>query len=211
MNSLKIGILDYQAGNLHSVLHAFKNIGIQAELIQNPAQFKNIDLLVFPGQGSFGDSIHRLTENQLWDPLQQWLQAQKPYLGICLGYQLLFESSEECPNLQGLNLFKGQVVKFKPSPSLTKIPHMGWNQVSWSNHAPAALQNLPNHKDFYFVHSYYPQVNDPSLALCTTDYEGEFTSGIYNDHIVAVQYHPEKSQKMGALFLTQSLAYLSRS
>ena len=150
---MKLGVLDYGAGNLRSVLNAFVAIGAQANLVTKPEDFANIDVLVFPGQGAFGDSVRILKETGLWEPLRTWLKAEKPYLGICLGYQLLFESSEECPGVEGLCAVAGKVRKFNPASGL-KIPHMGWNVAQWSPEQSAVWASLPNPTYVYFVHSY---------------------------------------------------------
>lgn len=193
---MKLGVLDYGAGNLRSVLNAFAATGHPAALVTRPADFEGIDLLVFPGQGAFGDSVRILKKHDLWQPLKEWLAAERPYLGICLGYQLLFESSEEAPGVEGLAVAPGVVRKFKAASGL-KIPHMGWNTVRWHERAASVSAGLPNPSHLYFVHSYYPDVQDSSLIACTTDYGDEFVSGIVGKNLVAVQYHPEKSQDTG--------------
>lgn len=206
---MKLGILDYGGGNLRSVINAFAAIGHEASLITTPEDFNKLDLLVFPGQGAFGDSVRQLQESKLWEPLKQWLRDEKPYLGICLGYQLLFESSEENPGVEGLCQFKGTVPRFVAQPDL-KIPHMGWNTARFTDPAHPLWQGMGTEETFYFVHSYYPQPEDPKLAACVTDYAGEFVSGIVTDHLVAVQYHPEKSQQAGLKLLKNAVAFLSR-
>ncbi|MDI1312136.1 imidazole glycerol phosphate synthase subunit HisH [Prosthecobacter sp.] len=204
---MKLGVLDYGAGNLRSVLNAFAAIGAQANLVTKPEDFANIDVLVFPGQGAFGDSIRILKETGLWEPLRTWLKAEKPYLGICLGYQLLFESSEESPGVEGLCAVAGKVRKFNPESGL-KIPHMGWNVAQWEANQSAVWDSLPNPTYVYFVHSYYPDVQDESLALCRTDYDVSFISGIAKKNLVAVQFHPEKSQEAGLTLLRNALKVL---
>ena len=204
---MKLGVLDYGGGNLRSVLNAFDAIDAHANLVTKPEDFDAIDVLVFPGQGAFGDSIRILKETGLWEPLQAWLKAEKPYLGICLGYQLLFESSEESPGVEGLCVAKGQVRKFDPTSGL-KIPHMGWNVAQWAPEQAAVWQGLPNPTYVYFVHSYYPDVQDESLALCRTDYGVSFISGIAKKKLVAVQFHPEKSQEAGLTLLRNALKVL---
>jgi imidazole glycerol-phosphate synthase subunit HisH len=199
---MKLGVLDYGAGNLRSVLNAFAAIGHPAQLVASPADFAAIDTLVFPGQGAFGDSVRIITERGLWSPLQGWLAAGRPYLGICLGYQLLFESSEESPGVPGLGAVAGHVRKFDTSSGL-KIPHMGWNEAHWTPAAAHLAQGLGSH--LYFVHSYYPVVSDPALAACTTDYGESFISGIVKPNLVAVQFHPEKSQATGLRLLRNAL------
>lgn len=207
---MKLGVLDYGAGNLRSVLNAFEAIGAHANLVTKPGDFDTIDVLVFPGQGAFGDSVRILKETGLWEPLREWLKAGKPYLGICLGYQLLFESSEESPGVAGLGVAAGKVRKFDAASGL-KIPHMGWNVAQWSEtHAPV-WKDLPNPTHVYFVHSYYPDVEDESLALCRTDYGVGFISGIAKKNLVAVQFHPEKSQEAGLTLLRNALSVLKQS
>jgi glutamine amidotransferase/cyclase/glutamine amidotransferase len=207
---MKLGVLDYGAGNLRSVLNAFEAIGTHAELVTAPADFEGIDVLVFPGQGAFGDSVRILKERNLWQPLKDWLAAGKPYLGICLGYQLLFENSEECPGVEGLAIAKGSVRKFDAASGL-KIPHMGWNVARWApEHAPV-WAGLPDPTHVYFVHSYYPDVQDESLALCRTDYGTSFISGIARKNLVAVQFHPEKSQEAGLTLLRNAVQVLTKA
>jgi len=204
---MKLGVLDYGAGNLRSVLNAFEAIGAHAHLVTKPEDFACIDVLVFPGQGAFGDSVRILKETGLWEPLRDWLRAEKPYLGICLGYQLLFESSEESPGVEGLGVAKGRVRKFEIANGL-KIPHMGWNVAKWEARQSAIWDGLPNPTHIYFVHSYYPEVQDESLALCRTDYGASFISGIAKKNLVAVQFHPEKSQEAGLTLLRNALKVL---
>ncbi len=203
---MNLGVLDYGAGNLRSVLNAFAAIGHKAKLVACAADFAEIEVLVFPGQGAFGDSVRILTERGLWQPLQAWLAAGRPYLGICLGYQLLFESSEESPGVAGLGAVPGIVRKFDATAAGLKIPHMGWNEAHWTPQAEPLIQGLPNPCFVYFVHSYYPVMNEPALAACTTDYGVEFISGIQRPNLVAVQFHPEKSQATGLQLLRNALA-----
>jgi imidazole glycerol-phosphate synthase subunit HisH len=204
---MNLGILDYGAGNLRSVLNAFKHLGVPGTLVTAPEHFENLDLLVFPGQGAFGDAARQLHERQLWDPLKAWLKAQKPYFGICLGYQLLFESGEENPGVEGLSIFRGTVPHFVRRPGV-KIPHMGWNTVKFVDPAQPIWRGLGQDTAFYFVHSYYPKPANDSLAACVTDYEGKFNSGIMAPNLVAVQFHPEKSQAAGLTLLRNALEVL---
>jgi glutamine amidotransferase/cyclase/glutamine amidotransferase len=177
-------------------------------LVVKPADFDRTDVLVFPGQGAFGDSVRILKERGLWLPLKQWLEADRPYVGICLGYQLLFESSEESPGVEGLGVAAGKVRKFLPGEGL-KIPHMGWNQVRWSEEQAAWWRGLPNPAHLYFVHSYYPDVADKTEALCHTDYGVTFAAGIARQNLMAVQFHPEKSQELGLLLLKNAVQILA--
>lgn len=205
---MNLGVLDYGAGNLRSVLNAFSTIGAPGKLVSEPKDFDNLDALVFPGQGAFGDCVRILKANKLWDPLKTWLREERPYLGICLGYQLLFESSEESPGVEGLCAAPGQVRKFAAQPGL-KIPHMGWNQVQWEERGSTWWEGLANPSNLYFVHSYYPDVADESLALCRTEYGTSFVSGIARGNLMAVQFHPEKSQTAGLTLLRNAVNVLA--
>lgn len=203
----RLGILDYGGGNLRSVLNAFGTLNLKASLVTRPSDFDAIDILVFPGQGAFGDSVRILKETGLWEPLKAWLQDERPYLGICLGYQLLFESSEESPGVAGLSVVAGRVRKFDASKGL-KIPHMGWNRVWWSAAHARWWTGMGNPEHLYFVHSFYPEVEDSGEVLCTTDYGEAFASGIARKNLFAVQFHPEKSQDLGLRLLGNAVAVL---
>lgn len=205
---MQLGVLDYGAGNLRSVLNALSAAGFPASLITKPADFDKLDLLVFPGQGAFGDSVRQLKQASLWEPLKAWLAAKRPYFGICLGYQLLFESSEENPGVEGLSVFKGTVPRFKATPGL-KIPHMGWNTARFVDPSHPAWNGLGEEAVFYFVHSYYPQPEDAGIVACKTDYAGAFASGITAENLVAVQFHPEKSQAVGLTLLKNAITFLA--
>ena len=205
---MRLGVLDYGGGNLRSVLNALATTGHAASLITKPEQFDECDVLVFPGQGAFGDSVRQLKAASLWEPLRAWLAAGRPYLGICLGYQLLFESSEENPGVEGLSVFRGTVPKFKPAPGL-KIPHMGWNTARFVEPTHPVWRGLQEEAAFYFVHSYFPQPQDESIIACHTDYAGVFASGIIKEKLVAVQFHPEKSQAAGLMLLRNALDFLA--
>ena len=205
---MNIGILDYGAGNLRSVTNAFTEIGQTATLVTKPEHFDSLDLLVFPGQGAFGDCVRQLSDSGLLHPLKKWVGEEKPYLGICLGYQLLFDRSEESPVVPGLSAFKGDVVRFPQAPGL-KVPHMGWNTATFVNGEETLWRGLGSQTYFYFVHSYYPAPADDSLAGCKTDYAGlTFASGIVKKNLVATQFHPEKSQKAGLALLRNAVEFL---
>ena len=203
-----LGVLDYGAGYLRSVLNALATAGYPASLITKPEDFAKLDVLVFPGQGAFGDSVRQLKEASLWEPLKAWLAAKRPYLGICLGYQLLFESSEENPGVEGLSVFRGKVGRFESQPGL-KIPHMGWNAAHFTDPTHPAWAGLGKEATFYFVHSYFPQPAESQYNACLTEYSGEFASGIIAENLIAVQFHPEKSQSVGLTLLRNALAHLA--
>ncbi len=204
---MNLGILDYGAGNLRSVRNAFLAVDQPATFVSAPEHFDSLDVLVFPGQGAFGDCVRQLQETGLWAPLKQWLAEERPYFGICLGYQLLFESGEENPGVEGLGRFRGEVRRFRDQPGL-KVPHMGWNQARFTDATHPAWEGMGEQETFYFVHSYFPEPEDQSLAACVTDYAGDFVSGIASRNLIAVQFHPEKSQQAGLRLLRNSLAWL---
>ncbi len=196
-----LGIIDYGGGNIQSVRNALT--ACQAEFIEvsRPEQLAEVHALVFPGQGAFADSMAALTARGLVEPLREWLRADRPFLGICIGYQVLFDSSEEAPGIAGLGVFGGSVVKFPSIPGL-KIPHMGWNTAEVMHPQHPLWAGLGAEPFFYFVHSYYPQPTDPSLIATRTTYGPvTFASSIQRGNVQATQFHPEKSQEHGLRLL----------
>jgi len=193
------GIIDYRAGNLQSVVNALKAVGRECRMVSAPEHAEDLEALVFPGQGSFGDSVKNLRATGLWEYVLDWVKNDRPYLGICLGYQLLFEESEEEPGVSGLAAIPGKVTRF-PNSDL-KIPHMGWNAVEPSDPADPLWKGIPPGSHFYFVHSYYPEPAGTGQSGCTTSYGCRFHSGIVSGNVVAVQFHPEKSQQAGLRLL----------
>ncbi len=200
----KIGVVDYGSGNLRSVTRSLEAAGASAQLVTETAQFDEMDAIVVPGQGAFGDCSRNLRASGMWDGLVDWLKAGRPYLGICLGYQLLFESSEESPGTKGLGIFPGRVVKFHQST--LKIPHMGWNQIIDTR--GDLYQGMPDKPFFYFVHSYFPVPDDRALLSGGCDYGGEFAASISCGAVHATQFHPEKSQAAGQALLRNFLSTL---
>ncbi|MEO0508391.1 MAG: imidazole glycerol phosphate synthase subunit HisH [Verrucomicrobiota bacterium] len=191
----RIAVVDYGMGNLRSVLRAWQHIGADAQLVETPDQTRGADALVFPGQGAIVDTMRLLKKTGFDNSIRDWIAADKPFFGICLGLQALFEHSEE-GDTPALGVFKGSVKRFQIDPSL-KIPHMGWNAVSFKEGA-LLTEGLESGGDqFYFVHSYYVVPEDPALMLFETDYGGKFVSGICSGRCVATQFHPEKSQAKG--------------
>jgi glutamine amidotransferase len=202
-----IGLVDYGSGNLRSVQQAIEHAGGSCLLVHSPADAEGCAALVVPGVGSFGDCARQLREAGLWDFLREWIAADRPYLGICLGYQLLFESSEESPGVEGLGALKGKVVHFSKGGGL-KIPHIGWNQLQIRNHSDRLMHGLGKNPDFYFVHSYYPVPKDIDCITATCDYGVEFAASITRGNLSAVQFHPEKSQDLGLAMLRNFIASL---
>lgn len=191
-----IGVIDYGTGNLRSVVKAFEHIGASVTILKNPQLVERMNALVFPGQGTFDQCIHALKALGFDQVIKQWINQGRPYFGICLGLQVLFENSEE-GSLPGLGIFGGRVKKFTTKTNL-KIPHMGWNSVRWNLPVENPYRkNLKDGDQFYFVHSYHVVDAEPSLATFTTNYEKNFTSGILSDRCIATQFHPEKSQVKG--------------
>lgn len=192
-----IEIIDYGAGNLRSVLKGLETVGARVRLCSDPGALENAEGVVFPGQGAFGTSAEHLAKMGFMEPLCKYIQQDRPYLGICLGLQLLFETSREAPGKKGLGIFKGENDTFKPGK---KIPHMGWNSVRWKKDS-IFNQSLPQDAFFYFVHSYFPVPEEYEIIAGMTDYEESFCSAIQRGNLAAVQFHPEKSQKMGLQLL----------
>ena len=198
-------LIDYGAGNLRSVANALRELAIEPRLATSPADIEGASHLILPGVGSFGDCMTQLEKLGLVDPIREWIAAGKPYLGICLGYQILFDSSEETPGMPGLGAFKGTVRRFQQCPAL-KIPHMGWNSAMPSRPGTGNWAGLGPEPYFYFVHSYYPVPEDDSLIAATTTYgEDSFAAAIETPSLLACQFHPEKSQDAGLCLLRNYL------
>jgi glutamine amidotransferase len=204
----KIGLVDYGSGNLRSVQRALEHEGAPVVHVCRPEDAEGCVALVVPGVGSFGDCARQLREAGLWDFLKEWLANDRPYLGICLGYQLLFESSEESPGVEGFGALKGKVVHF-PKDGGLKIPHMGWNQLKVSCPDDRLMKGFAEDPDFYFVHSYYPVPEDPTLITSTCNYGVEFAASVTKGNLSAVQFHPEKSQALGLAMLRNFLDSLA--
>jgi glutamine amidotransferase len=193
---MKIGLIDYGAGNLQSVRNALRAIGRDSTVVSGPDGLGDgVDALIFPGVGAFGDSMRSLRAQRLVDPLREWIRSGRPFFGICIGYQVLFEESEESPGVEGLGIFPGRVVRLR-APGL-KIPHMGWNEARFHHPEDPLWDGLGPAPHVYFVHSYHPEPADPSLVAATTEYGARFASAIRWPGGAAVQFHPEKSQAVG--------------
>lgn len=204
---MKVGIVDYGRGNIRSVENAFLAIGADTVLITSPEQLQNITHLVLPGQGEFGDCAANLKKQGMFEAIREWTAEDKPYLGICVGYQLIFEKSDESPSAEGLALLPGTVKRF-PDVGL-KIPHMGWNSISPSHPDDALWKDMPANPFFYFVHSYYPEPGDTEHIAASCDYAVSFAAAVRRGNLVATQFHPEKSQHNGLQLLRNFLAVTS--
>jgi glutamine amidotransferase len=197
--SERVVIVDYQMGNLRSVQKAFGKVGVSADISSDFRHIQQADRLILPGVGAFGDAMRELADRQLVDPIRDFLSSGRPFLGICLGLQLLFDQSEEGTGQTGLGFFAGSVRRFQ-LPEPLKVPHVGWNTVS--SRAPTGLlRGIPDGSYFYFVHSYYVQPRDTQIAVLHTDYGGPFCSMVIDGNVVATQFHPEKSQQLGLQLL----------
>ncbi|MGJ3242994.1 MAG: imidazole glycerol phosphate synthase subunit HisH [Opitutales bacterium] len=195
----RIGVVDYGMGNLRSVANALATIGADVAWVREPVNLRGCDGLVLPGVGALRDCVAALAAEELDVAIRDWIAADRPFLGVCLGLQALFEHSEEA-DARGLGVFAGSVRRFRLPPAF-KVPHMGWNSIRFR--APEAASDplragLAEDGDyFYFVHSYHCVPDDPSLTWCTADYNGAFCAGIRRGHCYAMQFHPEKSQAKG--------------
>ena len=195
-----IAIIDYGMGNLRSVQKGFERMGHEAVVTREPHTILDASKVVLPGVGAFPDCMRNLEEYGLIDAVRTSIASGKPFLGICLGLQLLFTESEEFGISKGLDIIKGKVVRFRlPDPAL-KVPHMGWNAVSIKQRPPA-LADVPDNSHFYFVHSFHVVPEDKGVVATTTDYGAEFVSSVWKDNVFATQFHPEKSQALGLSIL----------
>ena len=201
-----IAVIDYGMGNLRSVAKAFETVGADVIVSSEPEDIHKADSVVLPGVGAFKDCMENLKEKKLDQVVRDSIHSGKPFLGICLGLQLLFDESVEFGCVRGLGILPGKVVRFKSQPAqpgnrdALKVPHMGWNIVSIKKRQPL-FESAPEDPYFYFVHSFYVVPDDPEVIATTTHYGIEFVSGIQHNNIYAFQFHPEKSQKLGLSIL----------
>lgn len=194
---MKVGLVDFGGGNLRSVENAVHALGVVPVIISSPEQFDGVTHVILPGQGEFGDVMNQLEKRQLIEPMREWISAGKPYFGICVGYQILFDGSDEAPGVEGLGVIKGKCVRFQEAPG-KKIPQMGWNSAMPPQPSSDFWKGLGNEPYFYFVHSYYPVPADSSWKVSITDYAGEeFAATVEKGKTLACQFHPEKSQDAG--------------
>ncbi|MDD3278808.1 MAG: imidazole glycerol phosphate synthase subunit HisH [Lachnospiraceae bacterium] len=190
-----IAIIDYDAGNIKSVEKALELLGEEVLLTRDPAQLLAAEKVILPGVGSFGDAMQNLKRYGLVEVIHEIVNQGTPFLGICLGLQLLFESSEESPGVQGLGVLKGKVLRFPPKEGF-KIPHMGWNSLHLQNQG-RLFQGIPEQSFVYFVHSFYLAASDASIVKATTEYTASVDAAVESGNIFACQFHPEKSSEVG--------------
>ena len=194
-----IAIIDYDAGNIKSVEKALKTLGQEVLITRNPEDILNADKVILPGVGAFGDAMEKLHTYGLVEVIKKVVEKKTPFLGICLGLQLMFESSEETPGVEGLGILRGKIIKIPDNGEL-KIPHMGWNSLHFQNEG-RLFMNLPQESYVYFVHSYYLQAEDESIVKATTEYSTCIHASVEKDNIFACQFHPEKSSDVGLTIL----------
>lgn len=196
-----IALLDYGSGNLRSVHKSLLQVGADVRRVSHPEEIGDAAALVLPGVGAFDDCIGALRKGAMLEAARDFIRTGKPFLGICVGYQALFERSEEFNSCaSGLGVFKGSVVRFTERPGL-KIPQIGWNQLEIVRPDCPLYRGIPNGSHVYFVHSFYPQPAEEGIVATRTDYGDTFASSVWRDNVFATQFHPEKSQKIGLQLL----------
>lgn len=201
-----IAIIDYGAGNLQSVRKAFDYLGVQTQVISDPQVLLNAEAAILPGVGAFGDSMQALESVGMVQPIRDFVTSNRPFLGICLGMQLLFEGSEESPGVPGLGILKGTIARI-PAEKGLKIPHIGWNSLALRQQG-GLFQGLEEEPYVYFVHSYYLHASDPSIVSAQTEYGVVIDAAVCRGSLHAVQFHPEKSGKTGLAMLKNFAAML---
>ena len=195
-----IAIVDYDAGNIKSVEKALEYLGQEVVLTRDRETILNADKVILPGVGAFGVAMSKLEEYHLVDTLQDFVNTGKPFLGICLGLQLLFEESEESPGVKGLGFLKGRIVRFPDKPGY-KIPQIGWNSISIKK-GSRLFEGIADESYVYFVHSYYLEAEDENIVVATSEYAAHVHASVEKDNIYACQFHPEKSSEVGLRILS---------
>jgi len=204
-----IALLDYGSGNLRSVHKALLKVGADVRIARRPEEMRDARGVVLPGVGAFDDCIHALQKQSLLEASREFIKSGRPFLGICVGYQALFEKSEEFNSCAaGLGVFQGSVVRF-PNGNGLKVPQIGWNQLDIVQPACPLFQGVENGSYVYFVHSFFPKPADSSIVATKTNYGESFASSVWKDNIFATQFHPEKSQKVGLQLLKNFVSLAS--
>jgi imidazole glycerol-phosphate synthase subunit HisH len=196
-----IALLDYGSGNLRSAQKALLNVGADVRVAKSPKEIGDAEAMVLPGVGAFDDCINALRKQELLEAARDFIKSGRPFLGICVGYQVLFEKSEEFNSCAaGLGIFKGSVVRFAEKNGL-KIPQIGWNQIEIAQTDCPLFRGIENGSYVYFVHSFFPKPQDETIIAAQTEYGETFASAIWRDNVFATQFHPEKSQRIGLQLL----------
>jgi len=204
---MKVAMIDYGRGNMRSVERALEEAGAEVKRVESGEELQGVETVVLPGVGSFGDAVEGLKQRKLWDPLRDWVKADQPFLGICLGFQLLWEEGEEAPGVKGLGILPGRVVKF--SGKGIKIPLIGWSEVKPKSGSEDLFKG--GDRFFYHVHSYRPESASADWLICETEYGGWFPSGVRKGRVAGFQFHPEKSQDTGISLLGNVLKKINAS
>ena len=205
-----IALLDYGSGNLRSVEKALRQVGADVEVLTRPEKLREARGAVLPGVGAFDDCLTALQRQELLGAVKEFIHSGRPFLGICVGYQALFENSQEFNSCAaGLAVFSGKVVRFPSQPGL-KVPQIGWNQIQFAQPACPLFEGIGDGSYVYFVHSFFPQPTDPSIVATWTDYGGNFASSVWRANVVATQFHPEKSQTVGLRLLENFVRWTGR-
>ncbi len=202
-----IAIIDYGTGNIHSVQKALESLGAKIIVASDFQGIKEPERIVLPGVGTFKQAFFELKQRGLIEAIRKHIEKKRPFLGICLGMQLLFERSQEADEVKGLGWLKGGVEKFLAQKNNIKVPHMGWNQLKIKKEACPLLKDIPDDSYVYFCHSYYPKAQDLDTIAATTNYGVDFTSLVWQDNMFGVQFHPEKSQKVGIKILENFIKF----
>lgn len=207
----RVAVVDYGSGNLRSVARALERSGLVPDVTGDPAAVRRADAVVLPGVGAFADAAASLRAKGLDDAVRETLEAQRPYLGLCLGLQLLFEESDEHGRHAGFGVLPGRVTRFprETEAGPLRVPHIGWNEVRFAGDHPLC-QALPERDYFYFVHSYRPEPDDVGPVVGWTEYGGRFASAVGTPHLFAVQFHPEKSQSAGRRLLDAFAGWIAQ-
>ncbi len=201
-----IALIDYDSGNLRSVQKALLKVGADVKVVRRPDEISDARAVVLPGVGAFDDCVNALQKQELLSAAKEFIKTGRPFLGICVGYQALFEKSEEFNSCAaGLGLFGGKVVRFRDQPGL-KIPQIGWNQINVTRSDCPLYKGIKSGSYVYFVHSFFPKPNDPSIVATETNYGETFASSVWRDNVYATQFHPEKSQNIGLQLLKNFVA-----
>lgn len=203
-----IAIIDYGMGNLGSVSNACDFLELESRIVTQPDELEECDAIILPGVGAFGDCMKNLSNHGFVPVVREWIRAGHPFFGICLGLQALYEGSEESPEAKGLGILPGVVRRFDAA-KVDKIPQIGWNQVKQVRSEVPLFRGIPDESYFYFVHSYFAERSSDDLVAGTTEYGRVYTSAVCRENLMAVQFHPEKSQRMGLQMLKNFAAYFA--
>jgi glutamine amidotransferase len=206
-----IALIDYDSGNLRSVQKALIKVGADVRLVRRPEELSGARAVVLPGVGAFDDCLNAMRRQELAGAIQEFIHSGRPFLGICVGYQALFDQSEEFNSrAPGLAIFPGRVVRFSDEHGL-KIPQIGWNQIRITHPECPLYQGIADGSYVYFVHSFYPRPADSGIVATTTDYGDTFASSVWKGNVFATQFHPEKSQKVGLQLLSNFIALAAKA